>query len=97
MVFSGKSLKDLRQGMRKHPQILINIPVADPRANFVDDPKIMSAIQEAEQYLKGQGRVLLRASGTEAVVRVMVEGEDKDVIESVAETLVEAVRKQVVA
>jgi phosphoglucosamine mutase len=93
MVSTGKSLKELRQGMRRYPQILINVPVADSRANFSDDPNIVSAIEVAEASLKGKGRVLLRASGTETLVRVMVEGEDKAVVTVVAEKLAEAVRK----
>jgi phosphoglucosamine mutase len=91
MVSSGRSLQELKQGMRKCPQVLINVPVDNAKRVSLDDPKLQLAIKAAEDQLKGQGRVLLRPSGTEAVVRVMVEGEDREVITAVAERLATAV------
>lgn len=95
MVFTGRSLKELKEGMTKSPQRLINVPIAK-RANIVDHPRITSAITEAESRLKGRGRVLLRASGTEALVRVMVEGQDSTTVELVAEELAEVVKSAMV-
>ena len=91
MVSSGRSLQELKQGMHKCPQVLINVPVEGTQRIALDNPKLLLAIQQAEACLKNQGRVLLRPSGTEAVVRVMVEGEDKTMITAVAENLANAV------
>lgn len=86
MSYTGRSLNELKQGMTKYPQTLINVPI-EKRANVVDHPKIKSALKAAETRLNGQGRVLLRPSGTEPVVRVMVEGQDLAIVESVAAEL----------
>jgi phosphoglucosamine mutase len=86
MSYTGRSLNELKQGMTKYPQTLINVPI-EKRANVVDHPKIKSALKAAETRLNGQGRVLLRPSGTEPVVRVMVEGQDLAIVESVATEL----------
>jgi phosphoglucosamine mutase len=91
MAFTGRSLKELKEGMTKSPQILINVPIAT-RANVIDHPSITSAVTKAESRLNGRGRVLLRASGTEALVRVMVEGQDSSMVELVAEELAEVVK-----
>ena len=81
MVQSGKSLRELKAGMKKYPQHMINVPVAR-QINMDALPDIQDAVKSAELRLAGRGRVLLRPSGTEPVVRVMVEGEDeKQVIE----------------
>ncbi len=95
MAFTGRTLKELRMGMTKLPQILINVPVANSRINLADNPKIEFALKVAEDRLSGHGRVLLRPSGTESVVRVMVEGQNSDIIQSVAEELAEAVSSSV--
>lgn len=86
MCFTGRSLKELKQGMIKYPQTLINVPISS-RASIIDDPKIKTALLAAESRLNGHGRVLLRPSGTEPVVRVMVEGQDPTMVESVATEL----------
>ncbi len=88
---SGKTLSELKQGMQKYPQSLINVPV-EHQKNIEDHPDIRKAIQAAELKLNGSGRVLLRPSGTEAVIRVMVEGQDPYIVKSVAEELAEVVR-----
>jgi phosphoglucosamine mutase len=91
MVSSERSLRELKQGMRKCPQVLINVPVDNIQKVALDHPKLLLAISQAEERLQHHGRVLLRPSGTEAVVRVMVEGEDEKMIIAVAETLADAV------
>ena len=76
MVKAGKSLHALKTGMKKYPQHMINVPVSkgvDPGAT----PAVQAAVRLTEERLGGRGRVLLRPSGTEPVVRVMVEGEDE--------------------
>lgn len=92
---TGKSLKELKEGMTKYPQTLINVPIAS-RTHKIEHPKIQSAIQSAELRLQGQGRVLLRASGTEPLVRVMVEGEDLQIVEMVAKELAAVVKEALV-
>jgi phosphoglucosamine mutase len=74
-VKSGKTLHELKGGMMKYPQLMINVPVnggVEPHTTAA----VQDAVRSAEQRLAGKGRVLLRASGTEPLVRVMVEGED---------------------
>lgn len=86
MVQSGKSLNELKHGMRKYPQHMINVPVA----NGVDldaAPAVQEAVKSVERRLAGKGRVLLRPSGTEPVVRVMVEGEDEQQVIAEADEL----------
>lgn len=95
MLASGTSLRALRNRIRKFPQTMINVEVG--RAlDLVTDSRIASALQAAETALGSRGRVLLRPSGTEPVIRVMVEGEDAALVEQQARTLAEAVRSAAV-
>ncbi len=82
-----KSLVDIRAGLVKYPQILINVTVAEKNPKLLEKPTIQAAIRAAEAALKHRGRVLLRCSGTEPVVRVMVEGEDGVQVQQLAEQL----------
>ncbi len=91
MCSRSKSLQELKQGMTKFPQTLINVPIA-ARVNIINNPQIKSAVSAAEERLKGLGRVLLRPSGTEPVVRVMVEGEDPLMVENLAAELAAIVK-----
>ncbi|MFP7364919.1 phosphoglucosamine mutase [Corynebacterium callunae] len=77
MAETGKSLAELAQAMKVLPQVLINVPVAD-KSTIVADPMVVSAIKEAEAELGDYGRVLLRASGTEELFRVMVEAPEQE-------------------
>lgn len=95
MCFTGRTLQELKQGMTKYPQALINVPITT-RANVIDHPNIKLAVEAAERRLNGQGRVLLRPSGTEPVVRVMVEGQDLKTVESVASELAHVVQGSVI-
>lgn len=98
MRYAGLSLAELKQGMTKCPQTLINVPLAQEKflgmgsSDIFEVPSIKSAILAAELRLKGQGRVLLRSSGTEPVVRVMVEGQDSSIVEAVAQELAQIVQ-----
>jgi len=77
------SLRALRCVMRTYPQVLVNVRVAN-RA-IVDDPSVRALVKEAEESLHGNGRVLVRASGTEPVIRIMMEGAVESQIRSYAD------------
>ena len=89
---SGRSLADLTADLVMYPQVLLNVAV--PRGfDWQAHAAITKAQTAAEQSLSGKGRVLLRPSGTEPVLRVMVEGEPRETIESAAESIASAVRR----
>jgi len=89
---SGKSLAELTGGLAMYPQVLLNVKV--PQGfDWKKHQAIADAQSRAERSLNGQGRVLLRPSGTESVLRVMVEGEPREAIESAAKAIAETVRK----
>uniref|UniRef100_UPI003D0C010D phosphoglucosamine mutase n=1 Tax=Gynuella sp. TaxID=2969146 RepID=UPI003D0C010D len=90
MVNNGQSLSELRLGMSKYPQCMVNVPIAS-KINPDDFPQISKAVEIAEQELADKGRVLLRPSGTEALIRVMVEGQDADQVESLAHRIADVV------
>jgi len=85
-----ESLATLKAGMTKLPQIMIN--VRNVTARVLEQPELQAAVNEVEAALAGSGRVLLRPSGTEPVVRVMVEGEDERKIKAHAEHLADLIR-----
>jgi phosphoglucosamine mutase len=91
---SGKSLIEALDGMVKMPQILINLPLPI-KINPIDEPKVQEAVKDVESKLDGRGRVLLRLSGTEPLVRVMVEGEDEKTVRSYAQQIADAVSESV--
>lgn len=90
MLQAGKSLHDLKGGMAKYPQILINVSVTG--SVDLQRAPIQEAVKAVESMLGDHGRVLLRPSGTEPVVRVMVEGPDADAVERHARELAGVVR-----
>jgi phosphoglucosamine mutase len=94
MVQTGKSLRELKAGMKKYPQRMINVPIAK-NVDVATVSDIQAAVKSAEQRLAGRGRVLLRPSGTEPVVRVMVEGEDEKQVIEEADQLASVVAKAV--
>lgn len=95
MVHSGKSLAELRQGMEKLPQIMINVPVsAGSQQNLNTSLSIKSALAEVEAELDGNGRVILRPSGTEPLIRVTLEGSDEDLVGRLARQLADTVRTE---
>ncbi|MEI6333677.1 MAG: phosphoglucosamine mutase [Methylococcaceae bacterium] len=91
---SGKSLHELKSGMQKYPQILINIKTTK-RVDINTDAAIQKAVRAIEEKLGDTGRVLLRASGTEPLIRVMVEGEQADLVKNYAQQLAEDVKKSI--
>ena len=96
MKQTGQSLAELAAGMPRFPQVLLNVKVQnrfDPGSNA----KVCEAVRAIEAELKDDGRVVLRASGTEPVIRVMLEGRDEKVIRSHAERLAQIVRNAAAA
>ena len=90
MKSTGASLAELAAPMRRYPQALLNVKVArrfDPMA----DPGVAAAAAKVERQFAGRGRIVLRASGTEPVIRVMVEGADADLVKRGARDIVVAV------
>jgi phosphoglucosamine mutase len=89
---NGVSLSEWMGDLQRLPQVLINVRVENPR-DLEAHPDVLAATQGVQETLKGRGRVLLRASGTEPLLRVMVEGEDLKEVHALAEQLAELVRK----
>lgn len=88
MVDTGKSLSELSQIMEVLPQALVNAKVANHKKDkYLEYPQIAEAIKRLETKFAGEGRVLIRPSGTEPLVRVMIEGKDQQVIQQEAEKL----------
>ena len=94
MSTAGRSLSELKQGMTKHPQVLVNVRMSE-RHDVLAAPAVQAAIKDAEATLSGDGRVLLRPSGTEPLLRVMVEGHDRSQVESLAGQLAGVVEEAV--
>jgi phosphoglucosamine mutase len=90
MVQTGSSLADLASKMQSFPQVLINVKVAD-KTTAAAAPSVRSAVDEAEAELGDTGRILLRPSGTEPMIRVMVEAPEEDVAQRVATRVADAV------
>jgi len=91
MVAQGKSLEALRGGMVKLPQTMINVRLPEKR-EVVSIPQVQDAVKTAETQLAGRGRVLLRPSGTEPLIRVMVEGEDAAQVTRLTQRLARVVK-----
>ncbi len=90
MKATGQSLSGLTAGMRHYPQKLVNVRVAR-RFDANADARVVAAVAEVERSLGERGRVVLRASGTEPVIRVMVEGEDAEAVSRHAAAIAQAV------
>jgi phosphoglucosamine mutase len=88
----GAPLDELCGEVEKYPQVLLNVQLAE-RRDLLGLPAIQGAVAGAEQELNGRGRVLLRASGTEPLLRVMVEGQDAALVQALAEQLAQVVRE----
>jgi phosphoglucosamine mutase len=91
MVERGKPLSELRQVMRRFPQVLVNLRVTS-KPSVETLPAVAAAIAKAEKSLGDRGRVLVRYSGTEALLRVMIEGEREVVIRDMADAIADAAR-----
>jgi len=93
VVAAGRqALAALVSGLRKYPQVMVNVPVrGDARGLLEREPAVARAVEAAESRLAGKGRVILRPSGTEPVVRVTVEGRHADEVQAIADELAEVV------
>ncbi|MEM9533026.1 MAG: phosphoglucosamine mutase [Pseudomonadota bacterium] len=92
LAASDQSLKDAAAGFNKYPQTMINVPVSG-RVAVNESAPVNDAVREVEQELAGQGRVILRPSGTEPVVRVTVEGRESDHVGRLAAQLADVVQE----
>jgi len=93
---TGKTLFELKSEMTKYPQTLINVKVAK-KVDLNNNETIQKAVQLVEKSLGNEGRVLLRASGTEPLIRVMVEGIDEDKVNRYAQQLADEVKNAIIA
>lgn len=95
VVKSKKKLSELAKIMTVYPQVLINVEVTpEGKQKYNNDEYIISAVQQAEMELMGDGRVLVRVSGTEPLVRVMLEGEDYEKITALGNKIADVVRER---
>ena len=94
MAVSGRSLADLASDLTSYPQVLMNLRVHQ-KVDLKTIPEIASVIERVEQRLAGQGRLLVRYSGTEPLLRVMLEGRDEAEIRKLGQDIIDAVREHV--
>ena len=95
MLEKQKSASELCKIINIYPQVLINAKVASDKKNdYKEDPDIQAAIEKLEEEFSGNGRVLIRPSGTEPLVRVMIEGEDQAYMQKKAEELANLIEKK---
>jgi phosphoglucosamine mutase len=90
MKSTGAGLAELAAPMRRYPQVLLNVSV-ERRFDPMTEPAVLEAVQALERKFEGRGRIVLRASGTEPVIRVMVEGYDAGLVRKGARDIVAAV------
>jgi len=91
MAGTGRELSELAGALVTYPQTLVNVRVRE-RVPIADVPAIEAAVSRVEAALGGRGRVLVRYSGTEPLLRVMIEGEDQTTVQAWAEEIAQAVR-----
>jgi len=91
MADTGRDLGDLASALRTFPQTLVNVRV-NARTPVAEVPEVQAAIDRVDAALDGRGRVLVRYSGTEPLLRIMIEGEDQATVQAWAEEIADAVR-----
>jgi phosphoglucosamine mutase len=94
MQESGKPLSELKKCLRKYPQAQRNLKVRE-KPPLEQLPKVMELVEEAERQLAGAGRVLLRYSGTEPKIRLLIEGRDGDKINAQADRIADLIQESI--
>ena len=95
MSKDGKKLSELASVMKRYPQVLINVKVKEEaKGQYENDGDVTEVIQKIEAELAGEGRVLIRPSGTEALIRVMIEGLEQKVIDKQAKEIADVIKKK---
>ena len=96
MKKTGKKMSELNSLMEDFPQVLVNARVKDELKNsYLEDEKIREGVQKVEEMFRGEGRVVIRPSGTEPMIRVMIEGKDEKEIEKTAEELAKIIEDRI--
>lgn len=92
---SGKKLSELAEVMKRYPQSIINVTVSkEGKLAFYTDPQIKAAIEDAKKQFGESGRIVVRPSGTEPLIRVMTEGEDRAMTENIAKSVSEIIQER---
>lgn len=95
MVKENKKLSELASVMKKYPQVMINVNVSkEGKLTFADNENIKNKLDEINKLLKGDGRIVVRPSGTENLIRVMLEGSDISIITKYCETLADFIKSE---
>jgi phosphoglucosamine mutase len=92
MAATGRELDELARALVSYPQVLVNVRVKE-RADYMLVPAIASLVRRVESSLEGSGRLLIRYSGTEPLLRIMLEGKDHDTIHAFADEIAGAVKE----
>jgi len=91
LAAGGKRLADIAKIMRRHPQVLVNVVVADKTRYETSEP-VREAIAHTQVTLGKNGRILVRPSGTEPLIRVMIEGQEEEQIRELAQRVADAIK-----
>ena len=94
MIVTGRGLADLASELTTYPQVLMNLRVQD-KVDLKTVPEVAAVMASVESRLAGNGRLLVRYSGTEPLLRVMLEGKDRDEIRRWAQEIIDAVKVHV--
>jgi phosphoglucosamine mutase len=94
MAETGRELADLASDLKTYPQVLVNVRVREKR-ELRDLAPVATMMEQVERSLAGQGRLLVRYSGTEPLLRIMIEGRDQQEIQSWAHDIAAIVRREI--
>lgn len=90
MIASKKKMSELCEGLTVYPQVLVNVKVKD-KAAVLNDPDVAESIKKAENEIGSSGRILVRESGTEALIRVMAEAETEEICRRYVDGIVKTI------
>lgn len=93
MKETGQPLSELASDVTLYPQKLVNIKVADKNA-MMENPALQTKIEEVEKQMAGDGRVLVRPSGTESIIRVMAEAKTEELVDTYVDSIVAVVNQE---